>query len=128
MWVTETSDQYERRHKRYTKKEPNVLKAILNNLDTYFKALQFGVLPQKIQFGFIHAEPHGVKAIDQKGGEGKLAQGRLYVYPDADAEVLYLITLGDKDSQDEDIQYCNQFIRQLREEKTRGPEDRQPDA
>jgi hypothetical protein len=116
MWMIETTNDFERRLKRYKKKRPLVLAAVLGNLDTYFETLKRGIPVQRINFGFLHREPHGVKAIDQKGGEGRLAQARLYVYPDEKSEVLYLITLGDKDSQQEDIQNCNRFMLDLQEE------------
>ncbi len=122
MWEVETTDEYDRRHRRYQKKRPRELKAILNNLDTYFETLKSGVKPQNIFFGFVHHEPNGVRAIDQRGGGGTLAQTRLYVYPDEEAKVLHIITLGDKSSQDGDIQTSKQFMVELRKQTERGKE------
>src|ERR1700720_4571989 len=99
MWKIEPTDKYVRDHRWYSKKRPNELKAVLNNLDTYVKAIQGGTKPLQVNAGFIHIEGQGVIAIDQKGGKGKLAQTRLYVYPDSDREVLYLFTIGDKNTQ-----------------------------
>ncbi len=100
----EATDAYERAHKHYEKKHPAELMAVLDNLDRYFKAVSSGVHPQFVVGGYIHDEGKGVKAIDQKsGGKGKLRQTRLYVYPDVEAKALYLITIGDKQTQKEDI-------------------------
>ena len=117
MWKLESTAEYARRHKRYEKDNPRELEAVLDNLDTYFKSLEAGVKPLQIKHGFMHAEPLGVVAIDQKGGKGKLAQTRLYVYPDADTETLYVIALGDKRSQKDDLATCRTFVTQLRKAK-----------
>src|ERR1700757_3414309 len=99
MWKLESADDYHRRHKRYEKNNPRELSAVLDNLDTYFKALEEGIKPLQIKHGFMHNEPLGVVAIDQKGGGKNLAQTRLYVYPDVETETLHVIILGDKGSQ-----------------------------
>jgi hypothetical protein len=118
MWtLAEATEDYLRRQKRYEKKKRKQLMAVLDNLDTFMKALNDGLtLEQVATFGFVHPEPHGVLAIDQKGG-GKLAQTRLYIYPDKESLMAYRVTLGDKGSQQEDIQTCNRFVEQVRAQK-----------
>ena len=129
MWTLVNTDEYERRHKRFEKKRPRELAAVLDNLDTFFTALKAGAKPQQIRMGCIHAEPHGVLALDQKGGGKNLAQTRLYIYPDADGEIVYVITLGGKDTQAEDIKTCGEFVEQLRKKKTQSPEPKkEPDT
>jgi hypothetical protein len=120
MWTLEPTEEYGRRHKRYSKDHPRELTAVLDNLDTFLGALKAGAKVQHARFGFIHVEQHGVLAIDQKGGGKSLAQTRLYVYPDADTETLYILTLGDKRSQHQDIKTCNNFVAALKSEKDRG--------
>ncbi len=115
MWKIRRTDEFERRLKRYEKKLPRELEAVLDNLDTYFKTLVSGTKPKQAVFGFVHAEPGDVVAIDQKGGGRSLAQTRLYVYPDVARETLYLITLGDKKSQRDDIAVCKDFVAKLPE-------------
>src|SRR5262249_42670877 len=100
---------------------------VLDNLDTYFKALEAGTNPLQIKHGFMHQEPLGVVAIDQKGGGKDLAQTRLYVYPDTETETLFVITLGDKRSQKNDIATCRAFIHALRQETKENNEDEEED-
>lgn len=126
MWQLGATDEYERRHKRYAKDHPRELQAVLDNLDTYFKSLEAGVKPLQIKHGFLHNEPLGVVAIDQKGGGKHLAQTRLYAYPDTETEVLYVITLGDKRSQKEDISTCRGFVQRLRKERQDTDEEANP--
>jgi hypothetical protein len=90
------------------------------------KTLNNGVKPREAKFGFIHPESLGVLAIDQKGGGPNLAQIRLYVYPDEKRQVLYLLTLGDKNSQKADLIDCKDLVAQLRKrEEEEGHESRQ---
>ncbi len=114
-WRIEPTDAYARAHKYYEKKQPAELIAVLDNLDRYFKAVSHGVHPQFVVAGYIHDEGKGVRALDQKGGgKGKLRQTRLYVYPDVDQKVLYLITIGDKNSQKDDIKLSADFVIKLK--------------
>ncbi len=70
-WQIETKEQYLRDYKKYEKKHREELNAVLNNLDSYFKALNECGLPNLIKTGFIYNEPLGIKALDQKGGGRK---------------------------------------------------------
>ena len=102
-WSIQESEFFENKFKKFIKNNPGIDQLLLDNLDTYHKALNQGISPLNIKAGFIHHEPNGVKAVDQKGGNrknlGKPKQSRLYIYPDPDTRMLYLITVGDKNSQ-----------------------------
>ena len=114
-WCIEPTDDYGRAYKRYQKKHRAELIAVLDNLDRYFKTISHGVHPQFVVAGYIHDEGKGVRAIDQKGGgKGKLRQTRLYVFPNVDQKVLYLITIGDKNSQKDDIKLSADFVIKLK--------------
>jgi len=76
MWALASEDEWDRRLKRFEKKRPRELAAALDNLDTFHKTLNNGVKSREAKFGFIHPEPLGVLAIDQKGGGPNLAQIR----------------------------------------------------
>lgn len=112
-WTIETTDTYERRHEHYEKKHSHELVAVTGNLDTYFKTLNEVNNPLQVRGGFIHSESDGIKAIDQKGGgqKIKLQQTRLYVYPDTSNKTLYLLTIGDKSTQRDDINLCREYVR-----------------
>ena len=116
MWRLSLSEEFKRRLKQFGKKHPDELAAMLDNLDTYLQTLQAGVNPMQIRHGFIHRETHGAIAIDQKGAKGKPKQTRLYVYPDPTSQILYAITIGDKQSQRDDNSTCRELIVSLREQ------------
>lgn len=115
-WVIETSSYFSRKLTRYRKKHPNEAIACLNNLETYKQALDAGVKPRMIQAGFVHPEPKGMVAIDQSGAAGSPRQTRLYTYPCAETGVLHLITIGDKNSQSEDIKDGKRYVDIIRKE------------
>jgi hypothetical protein len=55
----------------------------------------------------------GVVAIDQKGFCGNLQETRLYIYPADATQIVHLITIGDKDDQHSDIEFCKEFVRSV---------------
>lgn len=120
MWNFEQNEEFGRRYKRYEKKHPRELKAILSNLNVVQKALCEGANPQRLPFGFIHIEQRGVLAVDQKGGGKALAETRLYIYLDRETETIHLITLGDKNSQREDVKTSSEYVADLTKTKDKG--------
>jgi hypothetical protein len=58
-------------------------------------------------------------AIDQRGAkiekkQGKLKATRLYVYATIINQTLYLLGIGDKDSQKQDIETCRSKVKQIK--------------
>ena len=115
-WNMEHTDEYARAAKWYSKKRINEFIAVTTNLDKYFDALKNIGNPLQITAGYIHNEPDGIIALDQKGGKQKvkLQQTRLYVFSDTDKQILYILLLGDKRSQSDDIKYCRKFVKRLK--------------
>jgi hypothetical protein len=120
QWLQQAIHRYERDLNYYEKKHSNELWAMLNNLDTYFETLKECGNPMQVTGGFIHPESDGIKAIDQKGGQQKvkLQQARLYVYPDVNTTTLYLLAIGDKSSQRDDVNFCRSVVRNIRKDQS----------
>lgn len=120
-WKLENADLFGTRFKRFQKNHSEEAKSALTNLQKYLDSLNATNSPLTVKFGFIHNEPDGIKAIDQKGGRGKnLMQTRLYVFPDLQSSILYVINIGTKQDQGKDIKECREFvksIKKLKEEK-----------
>jgi putative component of toxin-antitoxin plasmid stabilization module len=106
MWQAEPTDDYVRGHKFFEKKHPRELEAVTANLLRLREALQKGWKMAQIKYGFLRSEGRGVWRISEQGGGGSLKATRLYIFPDEDAEILYLLKIGDKASQSRDIQAC----------------------
>lgn len=116
MWHAEITNGWERDHKHYAKKHPHELAAVLRNLERYLLLLNVSRHSKVVQAGYLHGEPMNIVAIDQKGSGRNLAETRLYTYADDTKRVVYLIAIGDKQSQHSDIEYCKEFVISLREE------------
>jgi len=102
----------------FAKSRKREFEAVMVNLNTYLTALKMGTNPLQIKYGFVRPERHGVVAIDQSGAHGKgIVPLRLYIYPDVDTQTLFLLTLGDKRSQKNDISYAHEFVNDLRKER-----------
>lgn len=120
-WQLETTGQFERDAKRYAKKQPNEYLAVMENLEKYHMAIESAKHPKLVQFGFLHEEPKGIRAIDQSGGalasgkkRGTLDQTRLYSYADLESKSLHLLCLGSKTTQAKDIRYAESVVDALR--------------
>lgn len=115
-WQIEYDIKFQRIYKKYQKKRPNELLAVMDNLDTYCEALDKVKNHLNVKAGFIHKERKGIIAIDQKGGgrKQKLRQTRLYIFVNNDTKILYVLTLGDKNSQKNDIVYCRSMVEKIK--------------
>lgn len=123
-WNTQQTDKFYRDYKHYEKKHREELLAVLANLQDYMAALSVLDNPLLVTAGFIHHEPKGIKAIDQKGGQKKikLQQTRLYSYADEKSKTLHLLAIGDKRSQREDIQFCVRIVEEITSGRNSPPE------
>ena len=111
MWTIKRTDSLASRLKKLEKKNGREVRAVLDNLDTYLVSLNQGVRPMQLfQHGFVHNEKKGVHAIDQSPLKKGFKALRLYVYPDESTHTLYVITLGDKSQQPNDVNDCARFV------------------
>jgi hypothetical protein len=119
MWkINSATDDYDKRRRWYEKNRPRELGAINENLAKYLAALNNGAKPLQIKDGAIRSEGGDVYRISQHGSTfGKLAETRLYVYPDVEASVLHLLTIGDKRTQSEDIQFGKECVKAIKKQK-----------
>jgi len=115
MWATKPLPQYEKRCKRWSKKHRQEFTKVHERLNTVLKALNCGANPDRLPFGFIHPEKEGVVAI-AAGGSGKL-ETRLYIYAYVKDSTLYVITLGDKQTQSRDVAHCRDVVQGILKEE-----------
>jgi putative component of toxin-antitoxin plasmid stabilization module len=113
VWELRYTEIFERRLKKYRKNHPRETVAVLDNLDTYFRTLKLVGDSQGIVHGWIHPEGQGVKALTEKGHGPHMRATRLYIFPDKNQRVLYVLTIGDKNTQGDDIAECKDIIQAL---------------
>lgn len=112
MWKYGPDSEYERRLAKWPKKYGRELASMIDHLDTLLGTLNEGVHPEQAKrlLSFVHGKYSlGILSIDQRGGGPHLKETRLYVYPDQDEHTLHLLTLGDKDSQPDDVASCTRW-------------------
>lgn len=106
MWRIVQTEDFARQARWYGKKKGKEFAAVASNLNQFLEWLNSGHPVRPFAFGFLHDEPAGVIAIDQRGASTKLAATRLYLYAYVERETVYLLTIGDKRSQNQDVQDC----------------------
>ena len=114
-WTIQQHPEFNRDYKWYTKKRPRELAAVLDNLNRLKNMLNSTPHPQLIVAGFIHPEPLGVWALDQRGSMGNLQATRLYCYAENSRKNLHLLAMGSKDSQSADISRVTEIVKSILE-------------
>lgn len=101
------------RFKDYNKKHPQEFAACIDNLGQVVELLgRFGGV-KGFQVGFFRSEKQGVYRIGQTAVK-HAKETRLYIYLDEVGRRIYLLTIGDKDSQVDDIRRCQEIARSIR--------------
>jgi len=122
----ERHEQVSKRLKKFEKKWRTEVANLFVNLETLLTALSAGTKPAQLRhLGFVHAGYSlGVLSIDQRGsGKGaRLKQFRLYVFPEEDRKVLHVLTLGDKETQDDDVRHAERVVQELLRRKEQWPD------
>jgi len=114
-WTIQEHDEFKRDYKWYAKKRPRELAAVLDNLNRLKNMLNSSPHSQLIVAGFIHPEPLGIWALDQRGSTGNLQATRLYCYAENSVRNLYLLAIGSKDSQSADISRVTEIVKSILE-------------
>lgn len=121
-WEIEEAEGFAPKYRRYSRKYPAATVQALENLQAYLEALRDGTPVLQITGVRIRSEGQGVVAFDESGGARNMRLTRLYAYPEAEAETLWVITIGDKETQSRrDLPDCREFMRDLK--RRRGQQD-----
>ena len=101
------------RFKEYNRKHSREYAACFSNLSQLVSLLENFGGTKAFQVGFVRSEREGVFRIGQTGVK-HARETRLYVHIDETTRIVRVLTIGDKDSQGEDIRRCHQAVRKLR--------------
>ena len=113
-WEIVPCTDYEKAKKSFVKKWRPEMLAVANNLQTVMQTLDRGVKPEQLKtLSFVHGGyPLGILSIDESG-HGKKTKPkaiRLYVFPCESEKLLYVMSLGDKSEQHDDVKLCKTFV------------------
>lgn len=116
MWTIIKSSEFDKSLQRFAKKWHQETINALTNVQVLLDALNDGVKPEQLKkFGFVHSEPKGIIAVDQKGPskKTKMKALRIYLYAEHEAEELHVILVGDKSAQQRDIRLTTNYVAHL---------------
>lgn len=125
MWGLAKADGFENSYKKFARKHDAEANAVMANLETALAVLHETNSVQAVrELNFARKETDGILALDSRGANRKksgtkLKATRLYVYAVEIDSTLYLLRIGDKDSQAQDLRTCRKMVRKIKRETER---------
>lgn len=120
-WTIKESADYAKAKRGFAKACRPEVNAVIANIATIIRALDAGSKVEQIkkENGFVHGEyPLDIISIDQTG-HGKKSKPkalRAYVWASMSEKVLYVMILGDKSEQENDVRTCVATVREIKKE------------
>jgi hypothetical protein len=99
--------------KKFAGKYGREYASLFANLDKIMGLLAGGQKLGSFQVGFFRSEREGVYRIGQTGVRSA-KESRLYVYPDEQKRIMYVLNIGTKEGQAEDINEAHRTARSLK--------------
>lgn len=87
--------------------------SLFANLEKIMGLLKSGNKVGGFHVNFFRSEGGGVYRIGQTGVPSA-KESRLYLYPDNDSRIMYIISIGTKDGQQDDINKAKETVEQIR--------------
>ena len=113
VWVLKSDYANEVRFQSYRKKHERELISCLANLNNLLHALNMGLsLQEALGLGFFRSEGENIYRIGQSG-VAHAKETRLYVYARITGPDIQILTIGDKKSQQRDIDWCKRLVRRF---------------
>lgn len=112
-WQIETAHASPGKFKKFAGKHQREYESVFANLEKVMGVLRNGCKIGTFKFGFFRSEGAGVYRIGQSGIHSA-KESRLYVFPDEQNRVMYVLNIGDKDSQDADINEAKQLAEKIK--------------
>lgn len=120
MWNAKKDYAEENRFKHYAKKHPREVASCFANLNRAIELLDGGMtLDQLATMRFFSSEGGGLFRIGQTGIQ-HAHETRLYVYVTIVQEEMQILTIGDKSTQQQDINRCKDAIKDIAKKKGQG--------
>lgn len=116
-WQIENSYAASNKFKKFAAKHPAEFDSLFANLEKIMRLLRTGNKIGGFRVNFFRSEGEGVYRIGQSG-VSHAKESRLYVYPDEQARIVYVLTVGDKDSQDTDINEAKDITKDIKKHTT----------
>lgn len=115
MWEIKGEHADKNRLKRYTRKHFRESASCYENLTKLCEVLNSGFTIQQAEtgLGFLSSEGGDIYRIAQRG-VAHAKETRLYVLVVVLGNSLYVLTIGDKDTQQRDLQHCREIAANIK--------------
>lgn len=120
-WQTETCHAIASRFKKFNKKHSREYASLFANLNKIVGLLRSGHKLGVLKVGFFRSEGGDVYRIGQTGIPSP-QESRLYVYPDQDNKIMYVLSIGGKQGQSEDIAEAKKLVEAIKLKHPHQPE------
>ncbi len=116
MWTLNNDFAERGQFKRYAKRHGREFAACFANLDRLCAMLNGGGTLQQAEtgLGFFSSEGGDIYRIGQTGVP-HAKETRLYVFALLIGGAIYILTIGGKDTQQDDLQRCREIVKRIRQ-------------
>jgi len=112
---------------KFNKSHPREYQSLFANLDKILTLLKQGRKVGGFYVGFFRSEGDGLFRIGQTGVSHAL-ESRLYIYPDSETRILYILGIGEKSGQQDDINAAKKQIETIRKAQPRKTQPPSPET
>ena len=114
VWPLDASLATRSVFRQFQKKYPREYQSCFNNLDKIQKLLREGKRLSELQYNpsFFRHETDGIFRIGQSGVSGA-KESSLYVFLESSERVIYLLSIGTKETQKSDLILAKKAIRKI---------------
>lgn len=113
QWEVNIANVSKNVFKKFSKAHKEEYKSVFANLDKVLRNLNAGERIHQFKLGFLRSEGSGLYRIGQTGITKNSYETRLYIYPEEDLQLVYILGLGGKSSQERDIKNCKNLIKRI---------------
>jgi hypothetical protein len=111
-WQQEVGFASRSQFKKFNRNHPAEYASCFTNLGILTRVLNAGHKVGGFDLGFFRSEGGGLYRIGQSGVVAA-KETRLYVYPDEEAKLIYVLGIGTKETQQNDIKSAKKQIRKI---------------
>ncbi len=115
-WQIDIAHASPGKFEKFAAKHRREYDSMFANLNKIMGLLREGHKVGSFQVGFFRPEGEGLFRVGQTGVPSA-KESRLYVFPDQEKRVMYVLNIGTKERQGEDINEAHEVVRSLKAQK-----------
>lgn len=119
-WQTDTAYASAGKFSRFAKKCAAEYDSLFANLEKIMRLLRAGHKIGGFSIGFFRSEGDGVYRIGQTSVRAA-RESRLYIYPDEAKRIMHILTVGDKKTQQDDINEAKRAVKHIKSQPEQRP-------